>query len=336
MEYNIYFKKLSKKKIKSKKCFVTVNRWIKENRIMYVLLSNNYDICTEFKSIHKLNIIYEVQNQKNTVEENGNIIIMEIKKDNINKIRNTLKKWIEAGVTKKVFVSDKGKALIEVNINTWECIISDIMFYYQHRIIFLVFAILLIGLLGVLLYRYRIVKQINDEITIGIIDGYYTVNLDNIIYNTKPKDNVDKTHGDNMIEFAKRIDNKIKIYYYDATDIDGKIDSNNIILGLEYLKKNNVKIVNISLSSKKYSSQIQSWINNNPEIKIYASYNNLANTYDYPAMYEGVIGCGKRKKIKYKEIDNVYASQELIIFPQILKTYKGNSYFSLYDAIINK
>lgn len=66
--------------------------------------------------------------------------------------------------------------------------------------------------------------------------------------------------------------------------------------------KNNVYYVNISLSSKKYSEKLENWILEHPNVKIYCSYNNQENTFDYPALYEMTIASGSSKKINYKKM----------------------------------
>ena len=89
----------------------------------------------------------------------------------------------------------------------------------------------------------------------------------------------------------------------------------------------------MSISSKFYSSDIESWIKDNSNIRVFASYNNLINSIDYPAMYKEVYGSGKKVDIEYKDKDYTYFTNKVIIFPNITKVYEGNSYLSLYNSI---
>ena len=95
------------------------------------------------------------------------------------------------------------------------------------------------------------------------------------------------------------------------------------------MKEYGVNRINISLSSKVYSTQLQEWIDNNPDIIVYASYNNKVNTFDYPAMYENVIASGeKNSKIEFKKNDVKYKSKKIISIRN-KQLYNGNSYLSL-------
>ena len=67
--------------------------------------------------------------------------------------------------------------------------------------------------------------------------------------------------------------------------------------------------------------------------QIYASYSNLKNSIDYPAMYQNVIGCGYAKGELNKAIDNMYKSNRIIVWNNGLAYYKGNSYLSLYTML---
>lgn len=70
---------------------------------------------------------------------------------------------------------------------------------------------------------------------------------------------------------------------------------------------NNISKVNISLTSKQYSKDLENWISQNKDsVQIYASYNNLLNSYDYPAMYDNVIASGSNNNINLKAIDRYY------------------------------
>ena len=133
-----------------------------------------------------------------------------------------------------------------------------------------------------------------------------------------------RNRGKSIYGFAPNI----KILYYNA-NYGGKISTESIIDGLDELKEYGVNRINISLSSKVYSTQLQEWIDNNPDIIVYASYNNKVNTFDYPAMYENVIASGeKNSKIEFKKNDVKYKSKKIISIRN-KQLYNGNSYLSL-------
>lgn len=173
------------------------------------------------------------------------------------------------------------------------------------------------------------------ETTIGIIDGSISVNYDKITYNSKStRDYYTGTHGDEITKFANEYCPGVKIYYYDATNTDGKIDTEGIISGLKWMKENGVKQVNISMSSNTYSDELTSYINDNKdEFQLFASYHNLEQSLDYPAMYDNVIGSSKRSKVIFKDIDVQYKSNNIILVSDGFKIYRGNSYLSLLTML---
>lgn len=154
---------------------------------------------------------------------------------------------------------------------------------------------------------------VNDAI--GIIDGNISKKNANITYSIKKKNkSIEPTHGDKLVKFLNSICDNPSIYYYDASNEDDDITTEGIINGLEWMVKNNVEKVNISLSSKEYSDELNNWISLHKDvIKIYASYNNLINSYDYPAMYDYVIASGSNKNIEYKDIDFNYKKIEYFL-----------------------
>lgn len=185
--------------------------------------------------------------------------------------------------------------------------------------------------------KFIVIKgHLNDEeIVFGIIDSQLTVNYDNVITNNENKVHFDKnTHGDRLINFANKYYSNLKIYYYDATNENGNVDTNGIIAGLEWMKKNRIKNVNISMSSSLYSDGIESYIEENQnELKIFASYHNLEQSLDYPAMYNGVIASGKRNRIVFKSNDIEYKSSNIILISKGITKYEGNSFLSIITII---
>lgn len=183
-------------------------------------------------------------------------------------------------------------------------------------------------------HNYIFIESTNRNCQIGIIDSNLSESYDNVVLNCEVTNlATNETHGDKMIKFAKKYAPNIKIYYYDALSKDGKIHSENIISALDWMKKNNIRYVNISLSSVKYDSKIDEWINNNKDVIVYSSYNNLEQSSDYPSMYNNVIASGVNNSIKKKSIDLIYKSNKIKFKRNILKTYHGNSYLSIYSII---
>lgn len=136
-----------------------------------------------------------------------------------------------------------------------------------------------------------------------------------------------------MLEFVNDNYVDFEILYYDAESENGRITSKSIIDGLTELKTMGVDKINISLSCKKYSRDIQKWIDENKDVKIFASYNNLINTFDYPARYGGVIASGKKEKnYDYKPLDIVYKSNRIFSL-NTGKIYNGNSYLSIMSML---
>ena len=321
-----------KKKIKRAKylyiygklCNIPNREWIDEYKID-VFLEKQY---LNGKVVHVYtieDIIYKIKIDNNNVE-----IILNILMDIVCKLQKNEKTDIH------FIFGNKEKGILEINFDKDEYIIED---KEKSNIIMglgIIFLIIFITAY-VLIFQYKLVFKVTNNKEIGIIEGEYSYVYDNVEYNTEPNYKAKElTHGDKMLQFLNNISNNLKVYYYDASSSDRKIDTDNILAGLEYLKEKNIKTINISLSSKVYSADLEKWIKENPDIKIFASYNNLTNSVDYPAMYENVYGSGKKADIKYKDIDYTYYTNKVIIFPQIFKVYEGNSYLSLYNAIIKE
>lgn len=332
MDY-IVFKHIKNDKLDKKKVNKYLNKYLLKNRILYIIFKNkNNDLFKEYKIVNELNIEYEIEKSSYKKIENNKVIKKHITKNNINEIKKSL---FETDNIAKIIICKDEHGIIEIDFIEGKCIISRELFFKTVEFVVGIIIVVIISIL-IINSQFTITNKKSVNKAIGIIDGNYTKKYNNVVYNTNPKENLIETHGDNMINFAKELSYDVKIYYYDATNIEGKIDSSNIILGLEYMKDKNVDIINISLSSKKYSSEIENWIKSNPEITVYASYNNLANTFDYPAMYEETIGVGKRNwNISYKEKDKIYFNNKIIILPNLFKIYEGNSYLSLYEILNN-
>lgn len=124
-----------------------------------------------------------------------------------------------------------------------------------------------------------------------------------------------------------------KIYYYIATDEDGKITSRTILDGLKWTQCKGIKRVNLSISSKFYNSDLSNWIKENKNIKIYASYSNLKNSKDYPAMYKNAEGSGYLNDIPYKDNDIIYNSNRILVWNKRIHYYMGTSFLSVYSLV---
>lgn len=307
---------------------------VKGTSIYIVFKENVNDFIKEKEKVDQINIIYNIERQNYKKVQNGTIYKVLINNANIKFIKEYLVDFDNNNISIIYIVKDS-KGILEIDFNENICKIGKFIFSKKQKIILMIVLLSMI-LVSAINSQLVITNKIDCNKTIGIIDGNYSLRFENTIYNTNPKEDITETHGDKMLKFANALSNGLNIYYYDATNLEGKIDTNNIILGLEYMKSNNIKTINISLSSKKYSSEIESWIKANPQIKVYASYNNLINTFDYPAMYDKVIGVGKKVGIEYKDIDKVYYTNRIIVIPNISEVFEGNSYLSLYEMIKSK
>ncbi len=175
-----------------------------------------------------------------------------------------------------------------------------------------------------------IVSSSKDSEKCGVIDGCIAGEYNNVIYEGNiQKSSQGVSHGDMLIEFIQSYNDELTIYYYNSEE-KGKIKSENIIQGLEWMCKHKVKYVSISLSSGYYSKELDEWISaHKGELTIYASYSNEISTIDYPAQYNGVIGIGSNSRIGYKDNDVCFRSNSLLLISSDgIRIYKGNSYLT--------
>lgn len=201
------------------------------------------------------------------------------------------------------------------------------------------YYIICIGIfIGVCFFGYNTILILSFEEKhefekIGIIDTNLSREYDKLVINQNETAE-EESHGDMLVQFLKENGYAGEIFYYSAINEKGEVDSKGILNGLEWMKENNVKIVNISLSSSYYDMDLENWINENSTIKVYASYNNRANSFDYPAMYSAVVGSGKRNPITYKDIDKKYRSYSILVINKTgIHSYKGNSFLSIISAL---
>lgn len=186
--------------------------------------------------------------------------------------------------------------------------------------------------LWVITHYYIIVKQTSVNKTVGIIDGNRISDFSNVIYNGAKTGTQDGLHGDLLLSFIDLHYDGVNVFYYDAGGEDSFISAEEIIAGLEWMLLNDIREVNISLSSKEYSAELDNWISeHSSEIIVYASFNNLKNSYDYPAMLPGVVASGM-DPLEYKEGDIIYKKNRFIFLPSF-KKFEGNSFLSLVSMI---
>lgn len=208
----------------------------------------------------------------------------------------------------------------------------------KHKKKFIIVSLLFISILFLIYLvntNYLLSEKYIIPDKIGIIDGNISTIQINTIYNDDSVLNDSElTHGDRIIQFLNNICLEPKLYYYNASNEDNYITDQSIIAGLDWMLSNNISKVNISLSSKQYSKDLENWISQNKDsVQIYASYNNLLNSYDYPAMYDNVIASGSNNNINLKAIDRYYKKSTILIdFPKI-KRYDGNSFLSLLTLV---
>lgn len=198
----------------------------------------------------------------------------------------------------------------------------------------IIFAVLICFFVLLVFSRLHIVvgQKIMDE-PIGVIDGQRSYVYANEIYNgVVSSDLKEKTHGDRVLECINIYSKEAQVYYYNASGEDNVISTEEIMDGLEWMLENDIRKVNISLSSKNYSKEMEEWISlHRNQIQVYASYNNLKNSFDYPAMYSHVIGSGS-ENIEYKEGDKKYRGNVVVFLPK-MKVYSGNSFLSLITML---
>lgn len=177
-----------------------------------------------------------------------------------------------------------------------------------------------------------IVKKTTVDKTVGIIDGNHVSEFSNVTYNNSKTETQEVLHGDSLLTFIDLRYEGVNVFYYDAGGNDNIISAEEIIDGLEWMLKNDIKKVNISLSSKENNANLEKWISEHKsEITIYASFNNLKNSYDYPAMLPGVVASGVNP-LEYKEGDILYKKNRFVFLPSF-KKFEGNSFLSLVSMI---
>ena len=194
-----------------------------------------------------------------------------------------------------------------------------------------------IGLILYVNYTYTIVtvqKSNQPEKLLGVIDGGLSHPHNNVVNQVILSKKYDNQHGDMILYFIEKYDKKISIAYYNA-ESNNKITTKSIIEGLNWMLDNRISRVCISMSTSFYSEELQNWINEHSKaIEIYASYNNLENTLDYPAQYNNVIGMGVNSQANYKPSDIIYKSNKILLIGRGLHIYKGNSYLAPMQMII--
>lgn len=202
-------------------------------------------------------------------------------------------------------------------------------------------VILLIFILIYLVWNFLIfIGKIDSDEKIGIIDGGLSKSYTSVVsIESESEKNVEhETHGDSLLEFIFQCNDNANVYYYNAENAEGKITNDGIVNGLNWMVENSVKKVNISLSNKKKHLELEKWIDEHKNtIKVFASYNNVHNTNDYPAMFKNVYASGTDNNIDYKSIDFHYRSNRIVMCHSLkrIMLYQGNSFLSVYSMMKN-
>jgi len=190
------------------------------------------------------------------------------------------------------------------------------------------------------LQRSNLVVFVNNDsnIAIGIIDGTLTRHHANITMSNRPviAANEAMSHGDEMLRFAAAYAPNVSIYYFDATNADGVIDTQHMIKALEWMISNGVEVIAVPLSTRHYLVELREFIEaNQNKLRIYASYDNRAQSFDYPAMYHYVIGVGQTRH-SYKPNDIIFKTNRIWLLQRQPTSFHGNSYLAIFAAIRNE
>jgi len=187
------------------------------------------------------------------------------------------------------------------------------------------------------LHRRSTVVFVNNgsNITIGIIDDSLTMAHPNVIMQNRPSSETSQamSHGDEMLRFVAAYTPNVRVYYFDATNADGVIDTEHMIEALEWMLNNGVEVVAIPLSTRHYSATLRDFIQaNQNKLRIYASYDNRAQSFDYPAMYPYVIGVGQTR-YSYKPNDIIFRTNRILLLQRRPMHFHGNSFLAILAAI---
>lgn len=206
---------------------------------------------------------------------------------------------------------------------------------YQKKVIVCIMILAVVIALLVHTYnRYIYVNYTSLNLVhhkVGIIDGNLQKKYECIVDTNIKEFDQKESHGDEILGFLEDVSD-LDIYYFNACDDKGKINSSKILEGLQWMKNNEVSFVDISLSSRKYSKEIDIWIKENKDkLIVYASYNNQKESSDYPAMYKYVKGSGINEEVMDDKKDIIYKTNEIIVNRK--KKIEGNSFLSIITLL---
>ena len=172
---------------------------------------------------------------------------------------------------------------------------------------------------------------------VGIIDDNLSYDLGKgiiIRQHAKNGSASGESHGEDIISFLRHAGYAGDILYYSAENDDGIIDNNGVLKGLQWLSNHGAERIAVCLSTSRYDVRIEEWIRNNPDIKIYSSYNNIVQSQnDYPSMYEGTYASGCDSNIGYKQTDRHYFSSRILTIGCGVQYYHGNTYLALISLL---
>ncbi len=100
--------------------------------------------------------------------------------------------------------------------------------------------------------------------------------------------------------------------------------------------ENDIKYVNINLSSKYYSKNLEDFINKNKDkLIIVSSASNLRNTLDYPSMYDNISSVGVKNNTNEKYLKIGYRTNKILILGKNLSVnyYNGNSFLAIVHTV---
>ena len=200
-----------------------------------------------------------------------------------------------------------------------------------------VIVIAIIFIVLFVLLRSNLVVFVNSDsnIIIGIIDDSLTRSHPNVVMQNRPSSDTSQatSHGDEMLKFVFAYAPNVGIYYFDATNTEGVIDTEHMLEALEWMISNGVEVVVIPLSARYYSVALRDFIQaNQNRLRIYASYDNRTQSFDYPAMYHYVVGVGQTR-YSYKPNDIIFRTSRIWLLHRRPMYFHGNSYLAILAAI---
>lgn len=123
--------------------------------------------------------------------------------------------------------------------------------------------------------------------------------------------------------------------YYEEVYQDGILYQISIDLNeTKIVAKDGVNSTFILDHSTTEAENLETRLSDFENMNIYCSYNNLANSLDYPASYNQVIGVGKINNSNKTTIKRAYSTNKILVINNFeSKYFEGDSFLSLLTAI---